>query len=158
MLVTDVTVKVPSEKDTKITVYEPSSACSTLLAVTRSHNPCPAPGRSDNSRKDEKPGAGSRYRPHHHGVMVFPIIPIYFPHRMWVDFAVAAAQPGEAREPKGDGGVPPAGAPVDMFTARKKILKDRGAEPDVFEESVAQVRCHGDSPLGAVADKVFGDR
>ena len=28
-----------------------------------------------------------------------------------------------------------------MFTARKKIVKERGAEPDEFEESVAQVRC-----------------
>ena len=28
-----------------------------------------------------------------------------------------------------------------MFTARKKILKEKNAEPDVFEESVAQVRC-----------------
>lgn len=26
-----------------------------------------------------------------------------------------------------------------MFTARKKIAKEKGAEPDVFEESVAQV-------------------
>lgn len=26
-----------------------------------------------------------------------------------------------------------------MFTARKKILKEKNAEPDVFEESVAQV-------------------
>ncbi len=26
-----------------------------------------------------------------------------------------------------------------MFTARKKIAKDKGAEPDAFEESVAQV-------------------
>lgn len=26
-----------------------------------------------------------------------------------------------------------------MFTARKKIVKERGAEPDEFEESVAQV-------------------
>jgi hypothetical protein len=27
-----------------------------------------------------------------------------------------------------------------MFTARKKIVKEKGAEPDDFEESVAQVR------------------
>jgi len=27
-----------------------------------------------------------------------------------------------------------------MFTARKKIAKDKGVEPDEFEESVAQVR------------------
>jgi hypothetical protein len=27
-----------------------------------------------------------------------------------------------------------------MFTARKKIVKEKGAEPDSFEESVAQVR------------------
>lgn len=27
-----------------------------------------------------------------------------------------------------------------MFTARKKIVKEKGAEPDAFEESVAQVR------------------
>ena len=27
-----------------------------------------------------------------------------------------------------------------MFTARKKIVKEKGAEPDEFEESVAQVR------------------
>ena len=33
-----------------------------------------------------------------------------------------------------------------MFTARKKIAKEKGAEPDVFEESVAQV--HTDE-LGA---------
>ena len=26
-----------------------------------------------------------------------------------------------------------------MFTARKKIAKEKGAEPDTFEESVAQV-------------------
>lgn len=26
-----------------------------------------------------------------------------------------------------------------MFTARKKIAKEKGAEPDEFEESVAQV-------------------
>ena len=26
-----------------------------------------------------------------------------------------------------------------MFTARKKIAKEKGAEPDAFEESVAQV-------------------
>jgi hypothetical protein len=28
-----------------------------------------------------------------------------------------------------------------MFTARKKIVKEKGAEPDEFEETVAQV-CH----------------
>jgi hypothetical protein len=28
-----------------------------------------------------------------------------------------------------------------MFTARKKIVKEKGAEPDDFEETVAQV-CH----------------
>jgi hypothetical protein len=28
-----------------------------------------------------------------------------------------------------------------MFTARKKIVKEKGVEPDAFEESVAQVRC-----------------
>jgi hypothetical protein len=27
-----------------------------------------------------------------------------------------------------------------MFTARKKIVKEKGAEPDEFEEQVAQVR------------------
>jgi hypothetical protein len=26
-----------------------------------------------------------------------------------------------------------------MFTARKKIVKEKGADPDAFEESVAQV-------------------
>lgn len=29
-----------------------------------------------------------------------------------------------------------------MFTARKKIAKEKGAEPDEFEESVAQVSCN----------------
>ena len=29
-----------------------------------------------------------------------------------------------------------------MFTARKKIVKEKGAEPDDFEESVAQVGTH----------------
>ncbi len=28
---------------------------------------------------------------------------------------------------------------ASMFTARKKIAKEKGAEPDAFEESVAQV-------------------
>jgi hypothetical protein len=31
-----------------------------------------------------------------------------------------------------------------MFTARKKIVKEKGAEPDEFEETVAQV-CHSSS-------------
>jgi hypothetical protein len=30
-----------------------------------------------------------------------------------------------------------------MFTARKKIVKEKGAEPDDFEETVAQVRGAG---------------
>lgn len=30
-----------------------------------------------------------------------------------------------------------------MFTARKKIIKEKGAEPDDFEETVAQVRFQG---------------
>ena len=32
-----------------------------------------------------------------------------------------------------------------MFTARKKISKDKGQEPDSFEESVAQVHTVADS-------------
>jgi hypothetical protein len=36
-----------------------------------------------------------------------------------------------------------AGKRARMFTARKKIAKEKGAEPDDFEESVAQVRCCG---------------
>lgn len=35
-----------------------------------------------------------------------------------------------------------------MFTARKKIAKEKGAEPDEFEESVAQVRCRRDVHMG----------
>jgi hypothetical protein len=31
---------------------------------------------------------------------------------------------------------------MSSFTARKKIVKERGAEPDAFEQSVAQVREH----------------
>jgi hypothetical protein len=30
-----------------------------------------------------------------------------------------------------------------MFTARRKIQKEKGQEPDEFEESVAQVRLRG---------------
>lgn len=35
---------------------------------------------------------------------------------------------------------------ADMFSARKKISKEKGADPDTFEESVAQV--FNDADLG----------
>lgn len=35
-----------------------------------------------------------------------------------------------------------------MFTARKKIQKENGVEPDQFEESVAQVRVVEPIPWG----------
>lgn len=42
-----------------------------------------------------------------------------------------------------------------MFTARKKIVKEKGAEPDEFEESVAQV-CVIPSALGPVRSLTVG--
>ena len=37
-----------------------------------------------------------------------------------------------------------------MFTARKKIVKEKNAEPDVFEESVAQVCSRTVAPAPAL--------
>lgn len=34
-----------------------------------------------------------------------------------------------------------------MFTARKKIAKEKGQEPDSFEESVAQVQTNAYKPF-----------
>ena len=46
---------------------------------------------------------------------------------------------------------------ANMFTARKKIAKEKGAEPDDFEESVAQVR-ETDCDLWQLKVLMFGER